>query len=143
MMAITDIELVPYGNAQVITRDPPTFKCQHGDGECYGNIIELFAIKHNPEKWWKFIVCEETSEQFSDEGVKKCAEQAGINAEEILKCAKGTEGPLLHLEAADKTPADHKYVPWVIINGEVMYEGEDFTKRVCDAYKGEKPTSCK
>ena len=116
-MAITDLDLVPYGNAHVLTRDPPTFRCQHGDEECYGNWVELCAQKYNPANWWNFILCEEASEQFDDEGVKKCAEQAGINAEEILTCAHGTEGPLLHLEAADKTPADHKWVPWVVVDG--------------------------
>ena len=68
-MAITDIELVPYGNAQVITRYPPSFKCQHGEDECYGNIVELCAIKNNPEKWWKFIRCEETIPVFTDNDI--------------------------------------------------------------------------
>ena len=142
MMAITDLELVPYGNAHVLTRDPPTFKCQHGDKECYGNWVELCAQKYNPENWWNYILCEEHSTDFSDEGIKKCAESAGINAEEILTCAHGTEGPLLHLEAADKTPADHKWVPWVVVDGKVMGEEDEFLQMVCDAYKGEKPASC-
>ena len=142
MMAITDLELVPYGNAHVITRDPPTFQCQHGDKECYGNYVELCAQKHFSDKWWEFIVCEETSIDFSDEGVTACAEKTGLNAATILECAKGTEGPLLHLEAADKTPS-HKWVPWVIVDGKVMGEEDDFLDMVCDAYKGEKPASCK
>ena len=142
LMAITDLELVPYGNAKVITRDPPTFQCQHGDKECYGNWVELCAQKHNPDNWWNYILCEETSTDFSDEGIKKCAAEAGIDAEEILTCAHGTEGPLLHLEAADKTP-DHKWVPWIIVNDYVLGEEDEFIKVVCDQYKGEKPESCK
>lgn len=140
-MAITNIDFVAYGNAKVLTRDPPTFKCQHGDKECYGNWVELCAQKYNPENWWNYILCQEQSVDFSDEGIKKCAKGAGINAEEILTCAHGPEGPLLHLEAADKTP-DHKWVPWVDVDGYIMDEGEDFMKVVCDAYKGEKPASC-
>ena len=143
LMAITDLELVPYGNARVISRDPPTFQCQHGDKECYGNYIELCSQEHYPENWWQFILCEETSVDFSDEGVKKCAAEAGIDAETILTCAKGTEGPALHLIAADKTPADHKWVPWVIVDGKVMGETDDFFQMICDAYTGEKPASCK
>ena len=143
MMAITDLELVPYGNAHVITRDPPTFQCQHGDKECYGNYVELCAQKHfSDEEAWKMILCEETSVDFSDEGVAACAKEAGIDAAVVLECAKGTEGPLLHLEAADKTPS-HKWVPWVIVDGKVMGEEDDFLDMVCDAYKGEKPASCK
>ena len=120
-MAITDIELVPYGNAQVITRYPPSFKCQHGEDECYGNIVELCAIKNNPEKWWKFIRCEETILVFTDDDIRKCAKQDNIDAEEIVTCAKSTEGPLRYLEAADKTPK-HDYVPWVVVDGKVMGE---------------------
>ena len=142
MMAITDLELVPYGNAHVITRDPPTFQCQHGDKECYGNWVELCGQKHFPEKSWEFILCEETSTDFSDEGIKKCATEAGINADEILECAKGPEGPKLHLEAADKTP-DHEWVPWMVIDGKLMGEHDTVLQMVCDAYQGEKPASCK
>ena len=142
MMAITDLELVPYGNAHVITRDPPTFQCQHGDKECYGNYVELCAQKHFSDKWWEFIVCEETSTDFSDEGVTACAEKTDLNAATILGCAKGIEGPQLHLEAADKTPS-HKWVPWVIVDGKIMGEEDNFLDMVCDAYKGEKPASCK
>ena len=142
-MAITDLELVPYGNAKVLTRDPPTFKCQHGDKECYGNYVELCSQEHYPEKWWPFILCQETSVDFSDEGVEKCAAAAGMDAEVILSCAKGTEGPALHLIAADKTPADHKWVPWVVVDGKVMGDSDDFFQMICDAYQGEKPASCK
>ena len=142
MMAITDLELVPYGNAHVITRDPPTFQCQHGDKECYGNWVELCVQKHFYEQSWNYILCQEDSVDFSDEGIKKCATEAGIDGDVILECAKGTEGPKLHLEAADKTP-DHKWVPWVVVDGKLMGEEDNFLKMVCDAYQGEKPASCK
>ena len=142
MMAITDIDIVPYGNAKVLTRDPPTFKCQHGEKECYGNYVELCAQKYFPEKWWDFLICEESSVDFSEEGVKNCGKMALVDPDVILKCAKGTEGPLLHLEAADKTP-DHRWVPWVVVNDRVLDDGENFLKAVCDAYTGEKPASCK
>ena len=60
----------------------------------------------------------------------------------VLECAKGTEGPLLHLEAADKTPKDHKWVPWVVVDGKVR-DKQPVLTMICDAYKGEKPASCK
>ena len=144
LMAITDLEIVPYGNAHVLTRDPPTFQCQHGDKECYGNWVELCAQKHFPEAlWWKFIVCEEASPDFSEEGIRKCAQEATIDAGVILECANGKEGPLLHLEAADKTPADHKWVPWIVVDGKALGEEDEFIDSICKAYTGEKPASCK
>ena len=141
MMAITDLELVPYGNARVITRDPPTFSCQHGEKECFGNMVELCAIKHFPDRWWNFVVCEEKNPDFSDDGIAVCASEADIDAAEIIECSQSEEGPRLHLEAADKTPK-HEYVPWVVVNGKVMSEQDDFLQMVCDAYEGKKPASC-
>ena len=142
MMAITDFEFVAFGNGKVLTREPPTFKCQHGEKECYGNMVELCAIKHNPWNYWDFLLCEESSLDFSDEGVTKCAKKVGIIADEILTCAKGTEGPLLHLDAADNTP-EHLGVPWVIVDGRLMGESERLIDLVCAAYQGDKPESCK
>ncbi|KNB44767.1 hypothetical protein JH06_1680 [Blastocystis sp. subtype 4] len=120
LRAIADIDLVPYG---------PQFSCQHGEKECYGNYVELCAQKHFADNWWNFIICEEKTTDFTDDGVKKCADEV--------------EGPLLHLDAADRTPEDHEYVPWVVVDGVVMdVEKEKFKKTVCDAYKGEKPDAC-
>lgn len=142
LRAIADIDLVPYGNAYIISRDPPQFSCQHGEKECYGNYVELCAQKHFADNWWNFIVCEEKTTDFTDDGVKKCADETGVDASVILECAKGTEGPLLHLDAADRTPEDHEYVPWTIVNGKLMDYTSSFRKTVCDAYEGEKPDAC-
>ena len=139
---ITDMEFIPYGNAKIITRDPPTFECQHGEEECYGNMVELCAIKHNPDNWWDFILCEEGDPDFSDEGIRKCAKVGYVDGEEILTCSHGTEGPLLHLEAGDNTP-EHKYVPWLLVDGKLMGSGDSLKRMICDAYTGEKPAACK
>ncbi|KAK8799652.1 hypothetical protein WA158_006200 [Blastocystis sp. Blastoise] len=142
LAAIADIKLYPFGNGRILTRDPPTFQCQHGEKECYGNMVENCAIAHNPDNWWNFILCEESVVDFSDDAIKQCATKANIDAEAIITCTKGTEGPLLHLAAADATPADHEWVPWLIINGEVVEDTDELKSAICNAYKGEKPAAC-
>ena len=142
LMRITNLHMEAFGNGRVLTRDPPTFWCQHGENECYGNMVELCAVHHFPNSYWKFIMCQELAGKFGDDQVKKCASDAGLPVEEILECAKGEEGPLLHLQAADLTPPEHTYVPWVTVNG-VLQNGKTLVSMVCDAYEGEKPESCK
>lgn len=141
MMAITNLHMEAFGNGYVKTRDPPTFWCQHGEEECYGNMVELCAVHHNPDTYWKFIMCQELAGKFDDDQVKKCAAEGGLDYDEIVECAKGTEGPQLHLEAADLTPPEHTYVPWVTVNG-VLQNGKRLLDMVCEAYEGEKPDSC-
>lgn len=142
LMEIVTIDMVAFGNGKVITRDPPTFWCQHGEKECYGNMVELCAVEHFVDSYWEFIMCQELAGTFGDEQVQSCAEKTGLDASVLLDCAKGTEGPLLHLAAADRTPPEHTYVPWVTVNG-VLKNGKTLIQMVCEAYEGEKPESCK
>ncbi|KAE9594202.1 putative gamma interferon inducible lysosomal thiol reductase GILT [Lupinus albus] len=53
----------------------------------------------------------------------------------------------LELQYAAETNAlqpPHKYVPWVVVDGEPLYEDyENFLSYVCNAYKGtDTPQSC-
>lgn len=141
LFSITDISLVAYGNARVITRDPPTFECQHGEKECYGNMVELCAMEHYPNNFFLFVDCLEMKFVFDDESVMTCAAKYGLRGEDILKCSKGTEGPQLHLVAADKTPK-HQYVPWIVINGEHVDADENIVSVICEVYTGPKPSIC-
>lgn len=143
---ITEITLVPFGNADIISRDPIKIECQHGDEECYGNQVEGCAIsKYTYEKHMQFIICIEDiasmqDDPFSDENVAQCAKEAEIDSEELLKCAKGDEGLLIHLQMGDKTP-NHYYVPWNEINGKT-YLGDSIIEGICEIYEGEKPKIC-
>ena len=41
---IIDLELVPFGNAQIVDKQSRTIQCQHGDAECDANSWEQCAI---------------------------------------------------------------------------------------------------
>jgi interferon gamma-inducible protein 30 len=53
---------------------------------------------------------------------------------------------VLELEFAaetDRLQPPHKYVPWVLVNGEPLYENyEDVAIYVCKDYQGTKPAVC-
>lgn len=141
IMEIINLEIVPYGKAHIVSRDPPTFTCQHGESECYGNKVELCGLAHFPEHGLALMNCMQKYYDFGDETVEKCAKSEGVDASEILKCAKGDEGNELMLHAGDITPT-LTYVPSVMVDGKVYTDPENVIKHICDAYTGEKPATC-
>ena len=40
------------------------------------------------------------------------------------------------------TPPDHKYVPWVLVDGTLSEDSDDLLAEVCKAYTGVKPDGC-
>ncbi|XP_013708206.2 gamma-interferon-responsive lysosomal thiol protein-like isoform X2 [Brassica napus] len=125
---ITDLKLVPFGNAHV--SDKLTVTCQHGEEECKLNAIEACAIRTWPDPnvhYW-FIRCIENdttnweSSCFTKYGGKKA----------IKDCYTSDLSKTLILGYANQTLSlkpKHIYVPWVTVNGKPQYE-------VCKAYKG-------
>ena len=142
MMEITDLEILPYGKAHIVSRDPPTFECQHGEKECYGNKVELCSLAYYPKNGLSMMNCMQKDRNFQDDGVSKCAEKEGVDAAPIIKCAKGDEGNNLMLYAGDITPK-LSYVPSIIVDGQLFTDVENIVQHICDAYTGEKPASCK
>lgn len=47
---VVDLELIPFGNGQFTPKGDGTYKftCQHGDVECYGNMMEVCAMDMMP-----------------------------------------------------------------------------------------------
>lgn len=141
IMEITNLEIVPYGKAHIVSRNPPKFTCQHGEKECYGNKVELCGLGCFPEHGLNLMNCMQSVRNFDDSTVESCAEKEGVDAKLILKCAKGEEGDKLMLHAGDITPT-LSYVPSVMVNGEVFTDPENVIRHICDAYQGEKPKTC-
>jgi len=61
---------------------------------------------------------------------KTCLPDSGMDKEAILDCAKGNEGDLLHMAAAQMTidlDPPHKWTPWVVMDGKPL---EDKTQQI-------------
>ncbi|XP_051990350.1 gamma-interferon-inducible lysosomal thiol reductase-like [Xyrauchen texanus] len=149
---IMNIELVPYGNAQEKTeKGKYTFICQHGEGECQGNMIETCLLNKLGFDAIPVIFCME-----SGTDVLKAAQpclgiyKPDITWDSIMECVKGDLGNKLMHENAMKTDAlkpSHQYVPWITINGEHSEDLQDKAMNslfslVCSLYKGEKTAAC-
>ncbi|KAL6138923.1 hypothetical protein ACLB2K_064202 [Fragaria x ananassa] len=74
LISITNLRLVPYGNAHVQAPNQ-TVVCQHGPDECYFNSIEACAIDlwSDVKQHFDLIHCIE--KKLSDEGIQESKEQ--------------------------------------------------------------------
>jgi interferon gamma-inducible protein 30 len=140
---VIDLQLIPFGNAKL--EDDGTVVCQHGDGECDANAYELCAIHSNPDPkdYLPFISClaEALPMGHHDDPLdphlfQDCADDTSLWWSRIQACRDIPQavGELVKV-AASETPADHKYVPWIEIEGDHMDEETlDFKTEVCKAF---------
>lgn len=140
---IMNLTIVPWGNAKI---EGDKFSCQHGVKECAGNRWEACAIAHAPvEQHIQFYFCFEAAGNKQLNDVQRCATEAKMNYTELSVCYHGSEGTELQKRNAALTPKDHKYTPWIVIDGQSGGD-ENFLRKVCAAYKnggGTEPEGCK
>ncbi|GLU11920.1 hypothetical protein SLE2022_286380 [Rubroshorea leprosula] len=141
LISIVDLRLVPWGNAKL--RGNNTIDCQHGPYECLLNTVEACAIDIWPQlnEHFPFINCVETlvyQRQYPE--WESCFEKLGLDSKLIADCYTSGHGKELELEYAAETNnlhPPHKYVPWVVVDGQPLYEDyENFISYVCKAYRG-------
>ncbi|OMO84950.1 Gamma interferon inducible lysosomal thiol reductase GILT [Corchorus capsularis] len=153
---ILKLRLVPWGNA--IIYDNRT-ECPHGEEECYLNTIEGCVIDLWPHmmKHFNFIDCTEkrssqlgpvkTTEDWEQIWIP-CSEEFGMSADLIKECYDSGYGLELQLKYANETASlnpPFDFLPWVVVDDFPLYDDyQNYTKYVCEAYKGEhKPKACK
>ncbi|XP_030504101.2 gamma-interferon-responsive lysosomal thiol protein isoform X2 [Cannabis sativa] len=148
LISLVHLNLVPYGNARLGSNH--TISCQHGPYECLLNTVEACAIDAWPElnKHFPFIYCIEALVQERKYlQWETCYEKLGLDPKPVNECYKSEAGKELELQYGAETDAlqpPHRYVPWVVVDGQPLYEDyENFLSYICKAYKGPAvPTSC-
>lgn len=77
---------------------------------------------------------------------ESCFQKTGLNSDVITNCYESGNGEKLVLQYAEQTNSlqpPHRYVPWVVVNGQPLYEDyEDVEAYICKAYEGELPNAC-
>uniref|UniRef100_A0ACD5XJJ4 Uncharacterized protein n=1 Tax=Avena sativa TaxID=4498 RepID=A0ACD5XJJ4_AVESA len=143
-----DLLLVPYGNAHVRGANN-TISCQHGPYECLLNNVEACAIDAWPDLnvHFGFINCvEELVMNKKRDEWESCFQKQGLDPKPVMECYNNERGQKLSLKYGKQTDAlvpPHKYVPWVVVDGEPLYDDyENFEAYVCKAYKGHPPKAC-
>ncbi|CAN0903993.1 Gamma-interferon-responsive lysosomal thiol protein, partial [Linum grandiflorum] len=126
LLSIVDLYLSPWGNAKI--RSNGTFVCQHGQVECLLNTVEACAIDAWPklEKHFPFIYCvEEKVYERKPMEWESCFGELALDPQTIQDCYGSGYGNKLELKYAAETVAltpPHQYVPWVVVNGQPLYE---------------------
>lgn len=156
LLDMVEVTLVPFGNASETKQgDKWAFTCQHGQEECDGNAVENCVLKHVTDAMTKLKanVCIEQIANIQGKGfpaaIDTCSKQYKFDAAAVTACSQGDEGNALTHAAAQATPSDHQYVPWVVVDG--VHPGQtdensildDVFAWACNNYKGSnKPTAC-
>jgi len=141
---IMNVTLVPFGNARFSPSGNLT--CQHGPEECTANSYEQCAIDAFPDftTHFPFYLCMERAGEKMVKQAQKCAESAGLDYEKIKSCVDDPDKSMtLQKRFHELTPKDHKYTPWVVVNGKLSKSnGEKLLEEVCAAYTGTAPAGC-
>lgn len=123
--------------------------CQHGPAECRLDRVIACATHLHPDRaaWLPFVLCLEGGRAAErEQRVDGCAAGAGLDADALLACAEGPQGAELERAAEAETAAlipQHKYVPWVVVNGiALMDDYPQLARYVCVAYTGQRPQAC-
>ena len=124
-----------------------SFTSLHGPSEVKGDIAQLCAAKHAPDKYLPLIVCQNKNPRAVDTNWKECAAEAGVDATVLETCINGDEGQqLLAASFAESQQKGAQGSPTMLLNGK-PYEGgrkaRDFLKAACQATTGEQPQACK
>lgn len=118
------IELIPYGNAKE-TYDSSTnkylFTCQHGDNECYGNLISTCSLNvlGRIEGQLNIICLLENIYSFNRDfylTLDYCLSSKPQILQEIKDCVQSDKGNIYQHQMAQKT-GDHLGVPWILVDG--------------------------
>ena len=126
------IEMIPYGNAEEIydsTTNKYSFKCQHGENECYGNLISTCSLnilgRINGQK--NIICLLENIYGFGrnfDLTLEHCLSSEPDILQEIKDCVQSDIGNMYQHQMAQKT-GKHLGVPWILVDGEYDEDTND------------------
>ena len=148
---LEEIEFIPYGNAQEVYNENTgryDFTCQHKENECYGNMIETCAIQIKGRvKSYGTILCIESNiasyKLDFDNTLEYCLKEEEDTLQEIKDCVSSDKGNYYEHQMVQKTDIDHKYVPWVVVNGVHDVDAENkIIESLVDYLCGDDKTKC-
>lgn len=134
--------------------------------DCLAGYVNLCAKEHDAN-WWEFVTCQMDhnggpqatyngleSDSTFELTTKACADLHLSNYafEDLKTCYTGDEGDSLGRASASEAEGYGTTLPvWMLVNGKLITVGRDdpmsswtplMKAAICDAYRGEKPSSC-
>lgn len=122
-----------------------TFSSLHGQPEVEGDIVQLCAAKHNPDRYMDMVVCQNKNAGAIPGNWEQCATENSLDVGNIKACFEGEEGKNLLAESIQKAQAVRATVSPTIYINDVQYSGgrqtNDFLRAVCNELEI-KPEPC-
>ena len=126
--------------------------CQHGAEECLGNRIETCAVALTrnatdggaSRAGVDFVRCFVGTHRGDPAALTPCAAAAHIDRAALVACVNGADGVAFLREAAIATndQGPHPGVPYVLVNGTPLPDGQTLLAAVCAQLPAPKPAGC-
>jgi 2-hydroxychromene-2-carboxylate isomerase len=114
---------------------PGVFQSLHGEKEVKGNIAQLCAKSYAPDKYLKFISCQNKDYANVDTNWDSCAKSVGIDSAKIKSCLESDEGKDLLRTSMQRTMQRGATGSPTIYIADVSYSGPrdalSFQREVC------------
>ncbi|KAK7395072.1 hypothetical protein VNO78_15614 [Psophocarpus tetragonolobus] len=144
-----NLQLVPWANAYV-NKTNHSIICQNGPDECELNSLQACVLNvfNEVNKHYALIYCFEFLViQGRQKNWQDCFSQLDLPKEPVLNCyntGTGTEIGQKYINEAAHLYSPHDFLPWVVVNNQsIGREYENFTRYICEAYKGiPAPATC-
>jgi len=123
-----------------------TFKALHGEPEVQGNIAQLCARQHHPDKYMKLVSCMNKNMRDIPSNWEACATESGLDMEKMKACYAGDEGKQLLKASAELAKTKGARGSPTMFFGGQRYSGgrseTSFMRAVCNGFKGVQPEAC-
>lgn len=144
-----DVHLVPYGKAHTKEVDGQySFRCQHGEEECYANKIHGCAVEiiSNMTLGVQFTECMIIDNMNADDALERCGKLMNIEVKPIKSCAVSDRGSLiLKNHGEDTHKVNPTFIPTITLNGSHNNQGailKNFLLEVCKIINIPLPPPC-
>lgn len=126
-----ELHLYPFGNGAVESAQAPySFKCQHGEEECWGNKLHSCMVRHlgDAKLYVPLTICIAYNDQIPMvSAFQACAQRYSINVDAVANCTLSTQADVDMFALSQRTmslepPLEH--TPWILINGVHIPEAE-------------------
>ncbi|MBM3309244.1 MAG: hypothetical protein FJY77_03230 [Candidatus Altiarchaeales archaeon] len=112
-----------------------TFSSMHGQAEVDGDMMQLCAAKHYPNKYMAFIVCQNKNARDIQNNWKSCAAENGLDENTLSTCFTGAEGKqLMSASIKASNTASARGSPTMYLNGKAYNGARDsgsFMRALC------------
>ncbi len=114
---------------------PGVFQSLHGEKEVKGNLVQLCAKSYAPDKYLKFIQCQNKDAANVDTNWESCGKETGIDTAKLKSCLESDEGKDLLRTSMQRTMQRGATGSPTMYFADVLYSGArdavSFQREIC------------